>query len=220
MFQLGAVGGQQPTGPLGHRQHRDRRPWAACTGRLYELRSGNAKALDTDADECRADRGRSDHLGRRAFAADWDAFQRTSLDTNIASLEDTMVNLTGCRKPRSATRTSPRNRRLMTRGQILVQSGTAVLSDRQPEPATACWPCCDKRLIGRSAKRLFDRDFPENHTAGPASLSKAEPAVRIERHPLPSNLTPGSPPTPCHLVIPLPRGVMNSAQILGGHRHL
>lgn len=95
-------------------------------GRLYELGTGQDAALDTDPttageilDEAiikvASLRGR---LG---------AFQRTSLDTNIKTLSDTVVNLTDAesmiRDADFAAESSA-----LTRAQILVQAGTSVLA--------------------------------------------------------------------------------------------
>ena len=102
------------------------------SGRLYELRSGNGKTLAEDAtgaanvvDEVITKvtqlRGR---LG---------AFQRTTLETNIASLRDTVTNLTDAessiRDADFAAETAQ-----LTRAQILVQSGTAVLQIANQNP--------------------------------------------------------------------------------------
>jgi flagellin len=101
-------------------------------GRLYELRSGNGKTLALDAtgaanivDEVVTKvtqlRGR---LG---------AFQRTTLETNIGSLRDTVTNLTDAessiRDADFAAETAQ-----LTRAQILVQSGTAVLQIANQNP--------------------------------------------------------------------------------------
>jgi|CXWL01.1.fsa_nt_gi flagellin len=102
------------------------------SGRLYQLRSGQTAALDTDTtlaasivDEVITDvvelRGR---LG---------AFQRTTLQTNIASLSDTLVNLTAAE---SSIRDADfaKESAALTRAQILVQSGTAVLAIANQNP--------------------------------------------------------------------------------------
>jgi flagellin len=105
------------------------------SGRLYELASGGDKALGTNPtdaakivdeviDKVSSLRGR---LG---------AFQRTTLDTNIASLNETMVNLTAAeseiRDADFAAETAA-----LTRAQILVQSSTSVLSIANSNPQNA-----------------------------------------------------------------------------------
>jgi flagellin len=102
------------------------------SGRLYELASGGAKSLLTDPngafsvvdeviDKVTTLRGR---LG---------AFQRTTLDTNIASLTDTLTNLT---EAESAIRDADfaKESSALTRAQILVQSGTSVLAIANSNP--------------------------------------------------------------------------------------
>lgn len=131
VFQLGpdVVSNQQArigikninTGSLG-----------GSNGRLYELRSGNDKALDTDAtgaakvvDEVITKiaklRGR---LG---------AFQRTTLETNIATLGDYVSNLT---EAESSIRDADfaKESASLTRAQVLVQSGTSVLAIANQNP--------------------------------------------------------------------------------------
>ncbi len=103
-----------------------------ASGRLYELASGGGKSLLTDPngafrivdeviDKVTTLRGR---LG---------AFQRTTLDTNIASLSDTLTNLT---EAESAIRDADfaKESSALTRAQILVQSGTSVLSIANSNP--------------------------------------------------------------------------------------
>lgn len=101
-------------------------------GRLYQLRSGQNAALDTDTtlaasivDEVITDvvelRGR---LG---------VFQRTALQSNIASLSDTLVSLTAAE---SSIRDADfaKESAALTRAQILVQSGTSVLAIANQNP--------------------------------------------------------------------------------------
>jgi flagellin len=103
-----------------------------ATGRLFELRSGGTRALDIDVagaaqivDEVVT---RVTELRGRLGA-----FQRTTLDTNIASLNDTVANLaeaeSSIRDADFATETAR-----LTRAQILVQSGTAVLQIANQNP--------------------------------------------------------------------------------------
>jgi len=131
IFQLGpdVVSNQQArigiqsvnTGSLG-----------GITGRLYELRSGGDRALDTDTtggariiDEVITKvvelRGR---LG---------AFQRTTLESNISSLNDTLSNLTEAESSIRDADFAVESANL-TRAQILVQSGTSVLAIANQTP--------------------------------------------------------------------------------------
>jgi flagellin len=102
------------------------------SGKLYELASGGGKSLLNDPngafrvvdeviDKVTTLRGR---LG---------AFQRTTLDTNIASLSDTLTNLT---EAESAIRDADfaKESSALTRAQILVQSGTSVLAIANSNP--------------------------------------------------------------------------------------
>jgi flagellin len=95
------------------------------SGKLYQLGSGESKALATDAngaakiineviDKVTSLRGR---LG---------AFQRTTLDSNTVSLNDTLANLN---EAQSTIRDADfaKESANLTRAQILVQSGTSVL---------------------------------------------------------------------------------------------
>lgn len=101
-------------------------------GRLFELRSGGAKALDKDVggaakvvDEVITQvtqlRGR---LG---------AFQKTTLETNIYTLNDTLANLTEAESSIRDADFAAESAKL-TRAQILVQSGTSVLGIANQNP--------------------------------------------------------------------------------------
>lgn len=103
-----------------------------ASGRLFELRSGNANDLATNTtgaaaivdeviDKISALRGR---LG---------AFERTTLETNIRSLQDTVTNLT---EAESSIRDADfaAESAALTRAQILVQSGTSVLAIANQNP--------------------------------------------------------------------------------------
>lgn len=102
------------------------------SGRLYELASGGPRSLSTDPtgaaniiteviDQVTTLRGR---LG---------AFQKSTLETNLASLNDTLANLTEAesliRDADFAAESSA-----LTRSQILVQSGTQVLAIANSTP--------------------------------------------------------------------------------------
>ena len=131
LFQLGpdVVSNQQAR--LGI-QNLNTAKLGGSAGRLYELASGEARALDTDAtgadkilnqviDKVTRLRGR---LG---------AFQRTTLDTNAASLTDTLSNLTAAESSIRDADFAKESSRL-TRAQILVQSGTSVLAIANQQP--------------------------------------------------------------------------------------
>ncbi len=101
-------------------------------GRLYELGSGQAKALAKDATGAAAvvDEVIGKVTGIRGRLG---AFQRTTLDSNTASLSDSISNLTDAQ---SAIRDADfaAESAALTRAQILVQSGTNVLSLANQNP--------------------------------------------------------------------------------------
>jgi flagellin len=131
IFQLGpeVVSNQQTrlgigsvnTGSLG-----------GVSGRLYELRKGNAADLSSDTSTAAriVDEAISSVTELRGRLG---AFQRTTLDTNIASLNDTITNLTEAESSIRDADFAAESARL-TRAQILVQSGTAVLSIANQNP--------------------------------------------------------------------------------------
>lgn len=101
-------------------------------GRLYELGSGQEKALDSDIngagkvideviDKVTSLRGR---LG---------AFQATTLESNLVSLTDTVANLTEAESSIRDADFAQESARL-TRAQILIQSGTSVLAIANQNP--------------------------------------------------------------------------------------
>ncbi|HYW78143.1 MAG TPA: flagellin, partial [Thermoguttaceae bacterium] len=102
------------------------------SGRLFELRSGGAKALDTDV------KGAANVVEEvitqvTTLRGRLGAFQKTTLETNIASLSDTLENLTEAESSIrdadfAATSAS------LTRAQILVQAGVSVLSIANSNP--------------------------------------------------------------------------------------
>ncbi len=109
-----------------------RQPSAVVSGKLYELRSGGASDLKTDTknaakivDEVIA--GLTSLRGRLG------AFQKTTLETNIATLNDTLENLTEAESSIRDADFAAESARL-TRAQILVQSGTSVLSIANQNP--------------------------------------------------------------------------------------
>lgn len=102
------------------------------SGRLYELRSGNNKDLSSDATAAAAvvDQAIDSVTSLRGRLG---AFQRTTLETNIASLNDTITNLTEAESSiRDADFASETAK--LTRAQILVQSGTSVLQIANQNP--------------------------------------------------------------------------------------
>ncbi|MFV1963955.1 MAG: flagellin [Pirellulaceae bacterium] len=101
-------------------------------GGLFELASGNAKAVATDAVGAGKvlDEVISKVTGLRGRLG---AFQRTTLESNIASLQDTLANLT---EAESSIRDADfaKESAALTRAQILVQSGTSVLAIANSNP--------------------------------------------------------------------------------------
>jgi len=103
-----------------------------ATGRLYELRKGNARDLDSDTTGAAAivDEVIDKISGLRGRLG---AFERTTLETNILSLQDTVTNLT---EAESSIRDADfaAESAALTRSQILVQSGTSVLAIANQNP--------------------------------------------------------------------------------------
>ncbi|MCR4414733.1 MAG: flagellin [Thermoguttaceae bacterium] len=102
------------------------------SGKLYQLASGESAALATDPTKAAAivDETITKVTSLRGRLG---AFQRTTLDTNINSLSDTVENLTAAE---SAIRDADfaAESAALTRAQILVQSGTAVLAIANQNP--------------------------------------------------------------------------------------
>lgn len=102
------------------------------SGRLYELRSGGDKELKADATG--AARVVDETITKvTELRGRLGAFQRTTLETNIASLNDTLSNLTEAESSIRDADFAAESARL-TRAQILVQSGTAVLGIANQNP--------------------------------------------------------------------------------------
>jgi flagellin len=101
-------------------------------GRLYELRSGYGKDLATNPNGATliVDEAINKVTSLRGRLG---AFQRTTIETNIASLKDTITNLTEAesqiRDADFAAETAA-----LTRAQVLVQSGTQVLAIANQQP--------------------------------------------------------------------------------------
>src|SRR6185369_15411990 len=101
-------------------------------GRLYELRSGYGKDLETNPNGATliVDEAINKVTSLRGRLG---AFQRTTIETNIANLKDSVTNLTQAesliRDADFAAETAA-----LTRAQVLVQSGTQVLSIANQQP--------------------------------------------------------------------------------------
>jgi len=131
LFQLGGdvVSNQQArlgigsvsTGQLG-----------GASGRLYELGSGQGKALTNDITG--AAEVIDEVIGKVAtLRGRLGAFQRTTLESNSTSLTDTVANLTEAESSIRDADFAKESARL-TRNQILVQSGTSVLAIANQNP--------------------------------------------------------------------------------------
>jgi flagellin len=101
-------------------------------GRLYQLRSGNDAELAVDPNTATliVDAAINQVTGLRGRLG---AFERTTLQTNIASLSDTVTNLAEAESSIRDADFAAETARL-TRAQILVQSGTAVLAIANQNP--------------------------------------------------------------------------------------
>ena len=131
LFQLGGdvVSNQQArlgisslsTGKLG-----------GASGRLYELGSGQAKALATDING--AGRVIDEVINKvTSLRGRLGAFQATTLESNLVALNETVANLT---EAESSIRDADfaAESAALTRAQILVQSGTSVLGIANQNP--------------------------------------------------------------------------------------
>jgi flagellin len=131
MFQMGpeVVSNQQARIGIGSMSTASLR---GATGRLYELGSGNSAALTSDAG--RAAKITDEVMNKVTFLRGrLGAFQKTTLDTNIKSLSDTVENLTSAESDiRDADFAAESSQ--LTRAQILVQSGMTVLGIANQQP--------------------------------------------------------------------------------------
>lgn len=102
------------------------------SGKLYELASGGSAALAANPTKAAAivDEVITKVTSLRGRLG---AFQRTTLETNINSLSDTMENLTAAESSIRDADFAAESAAL-TRAQILVQSGTAVLAIANQNP--------------------------------------------------------------------------------------
>jgi flagellin len=108
--------------------------------RLYELRSGQSAALDTDPTTAyQIVDGAINRV--TSLRGNIGAIQSTTLETNIASLNDTLVNLTEAQSNIRDADFAQETARL-TRAQILTQSGTSVLkiANQNPQNVLALLP--------------------------------------------------------------------------------
>ncbi len=101
-------------------------------GKLYQLRSGADKSLTNDVNGAAkiVDEVISQVTSLRGRLG---AFQKTTLDTNIATLNDTVANLTDARSSIRDADFAAESANL-SRAQILVQSGTQVLQISNQNP--------------------------------------------------------------------------------------
>ena len=116
-----AVESKMSTGTLG-----------GSSGRLYELGSGQSKSLTSDVTGAAA--VIDEVIGKvTAIRGRLGAFQSTTLESNLVSLKDTVVNLQQAESSiRDADFASEAAN--LTRAQILVQSGTNVLALANQNP--------------------------------------------------------------------------------------
>ena len=104
----------------------------SSNGRLYELASGGDKSLVNDATG--AFRVIDDVINKvTSLRGRLGAFQSTTLESNAASLTDTVANLTEAESSIRDADFAAESAKL-TRAQILVQSGTQVLSIANQNP--------------------------------------------------------------------------------------
>ena len=103
-----------------------------ATGRLYELAKGGAKSLVNDATGASrvVDEAINQVTGLRGRLG---AFQATTLESNLVSLNETVANLTEAESSIRDADFAAESARL-TRAQILVQSGTSVLGIANQNP--------------------------------------------------------------------------------------
>lgn len=130
-FQLGpdVVSNQQAR--LGIRAINSAR-LGGVSGKLYELRSGGSKSLGADPSAAASvvDEAITQVTSIRGRLG---AFQKTTLESNIFTLNDTLENLTDAESSIRDADFAQESSRL-TRAQILVQSGTSVLGIANSNP--------------------------------------------------------------------------------------
>jgi flagellin-like hook-associated protein FlgL len=102
------------------------------SGTLFELRSGGSKAIALDPTG--AARVVDEVITKvTSLRGRLGAFQKTTLQTNIFTLNDTLENLTDAESSIRDADFAAESARL-TRAQILVQSGTSVLAIANQNP--------------------------------------------------------------------------------------
>ncbi len=139
-FSITGGGAQFQLGPdvVANQQSRigiqsvDTASLSGTSGRLYSLAQGGVADLTTDTTTAAAitDEVTSKVAGLRGRLG---AFQKTTLDTNIRSLNDTLENLTGAESSIRDADFAAESAAL-TRAQILVQSGVSVLGIANSNP--------------------------------------------------------------------------------------
>jgi flagellin len=102
------------------------------SGKLYQLQNGGTADLATDTTTAAriVDEAINEVTSLRGRLG---AFQRTTLETNIFALNDTLANLTEAESSIRDADFAAESARL-TRAQILVQSGTSVLAIANSNP--------------------------------------------------------------------------------------
>lgn len=130
-FQLGPQVGSTQQSTIGIRSM-STGTLGGTSGRLYELGSGQAKSLLNDV--AGASNVIDEVINRvTAIRGRLGAFQRTTLESNLVSLKDTVANL---QQAESSIRDADfaKEAANLTRAQILVQSGTNVLALANQNP--------------------------------------------------------------------------------------
>jgi len=131
MFQLGPVVVSNQQSRMGISSV-NTASLGGANGRLYELGSGESAALASDP--TKAAQIIDEVINKvTSLRGRLGAFQKTTLDSNIASLSDTLENLVSAE---SAIRDADfaAEAAALTRAQILVQSGTSVLAIANQNP--------------------------------------------------------------------------------------
>ena len=136
LFQLGPNVQSSEQARLGI-QSFDTGSLGGTMGKLYELASGNAAALGTDP-SLAGQIASSAAVQVDSLRGRLGAFQKSTVDTNINALTDAVTNLTAAQSTIQDADFAAESANL-TREQILVQSGTAVLSiaNKNPENVLA-----------------------------------------------------------------------------------
>jgi flagellin len=131
LFQLGPSVESSQQARLGI-QSADTRSLGGTMGKLYELGSGNAAALNTNA-ALASQIATAAAVQIGSLRGRLGAFQKSTVDSNINALTDAVTNLTAARSTIQDADFAAESANL-TREQILVQSGTSVLSIANKNP--------------------------------------------------------------------------------------